>query len=46
MSAVKKTTTAGDMFSLLVGSFEDGLDGLDHLNKYQGLEEFFSSVTK
>ena len=46
MSAVKKTTTADDMFFLPVGSLEDGLDGLDHLNKYQGLEEFFSSVTK
>ena len=46
MSAVKKTTTADDMFFLLVGSLEGGLDGLDHLNKYCGLGEFFSSITK
>ena len=46
MSAVKKTTTADDMFFLPVGSLADGLDGLDHLNKYRGLEEFFSSITK
>ena len=43
---MKKTNHSVQHVLPPVGNLEDVLDGLDHLNKYQGLEEFFSSVTK